>query len=80
MIVVVGYISWTISIFSFSQIFGSLQHCKERGFKMTMVTIIIHTVIITVAVLIVLKWFARYKIIALVGAVIGMIMLPGKIE
>ena len=80
MIIVVGYVSWLISIFSFSQIFGSLQHSKERGILMTFVTIIIHTIVLTVAVLIVLKWFVRYKIIALIGAIIGIIMLPSKIE
>ena len=80
MTIVIGYVSWIISVFSFSQIFGSFQHCRERGLIMTMVTIIIHTIVITIAALIVLNWFARYKIVALIGAIIGVIMLPGKIE
>ncbi len=80
MTLVIGYASWIISVFSFSQIFGSFQHCRERGLIMTMVTVIIHTIIITLVVLAILKWFARYKIVALIGAIIGIIMLPSKIE
>ena len=80
MILIVGYGSWFLSVLSFSQIFGSFQHFKTRGFLMTAITILIHTAIILLAIIVILKWFARYKIIALIGAIIGVIMLPGRIE
>ena len=62
MILIVGYGSWFLCVFSFSQIFGSFQHFRTRGFLMTAITTIIHTIVILLAIIVILKWFARFPI------------------
>lgn len=77
---IVGFISFAVSVFSFSQIIGSFQHAHQRGLKPTLITILIHTVIVALAAWIVVSFLYEYRIAAIIGAIIGLLFIPGRIE
>jgi len=76
----VGFVSFAVSVFTFAQIIGSFQHASVRGIKLTLTTVLINTAIIAISIFCVLTWLQTYKYAALIGAIIGLFLLPKNIE
>lgn len=80
--VLVFFGAYFSGVWGFAQIVGSLQNIKQRGPKLTVFTILLHTVLLGAIAFAVLHFIPQFKIALIVGYIISLvkILLSGKIE
>lgn len=80
--VLVFFGAYFAGVWGFAQIVGSLQNIKQRGPKLTVFTILLHTVLLGAIAFVVLHFISQFKTAFIVGYIISLIkiLLAGKIE
>ena len=73
-----GFISFAVNLFGFSQIIGSLRTIQIRGFKLSFITIIIWVIILVLFFFLINNFFVKYIIGYYIGLVLGLIMSLGS--
>lgn len=80
--VLVFFGTYFAGVCGFAQIVGSLQSVKQRGQKLTVSTILLHTVLLGTIAFAVLHFIPQFKIALIVGYIVSLIkiLLAWKIE
>lgn len=80
--VLVFFGTYFAGVWGFAQIVGSLQNIKQRGPKLTVFTVLLHTILLGAIAFAVLHFIPQFKISLIVGYIISLvkILLAGKIE
>lgn len=82
MLCLVGFASYVIGVFGFSQIIGSLQSVRRRGAFFTIYTITLWVIILVLVYICVRNFFYRQRFGYYIAMVISFIQVngAGKIE
>lgn len=80
--VLVFFGAYFAGVWGFAQIVGSVQNVKQRGPKLTVFTVLLHTILLGAIAFAVLHFIPQFKIALIVGYIISLvkILLAGKIE
>ena len=78
--IVVGYLTYFLGLFGWTQIVGSIQKWKVRGAKASMMTITLWTVIFAAVTLVIVKWLPDYRWPYKIGMGIALILILGAGE
>lgn len=79
---VIVFISFFIGVFAYSQIVGSIQNIKQRGFVLTLITISIWSLILFFEYKLAIKFISNQIMAFYIGNAISFIAVisQGKIE